>query len=330
MKRTLSIALGSLLLMGALVGCSGGANPTQASYVSMDNARTAALAAAGVDAAGANITSTQLSEHNGIAYYEVKFTAAGMEYGYSVDAMTGVVIEAEEPGLATPPDNGGQVTDYDTANSGGTNISAGSGSVVSGPSTTPPTAPVTAPSTEIISVVSGPSGSAAKGTPSTTPPTAPATAPSAEITLEKAKQIALNHAGKTADQVSFVKVQKEFDDWRWEYEIEFVTVSGNSYQEYDYEIDASTGKVLNYDYDAESYTPQGQGSATKTEGEVQNIVLARVPGATSSDIYKFKKDFDDGRLLYEGKIIYDTMEYEFEVDAYSGTVLEWKAESIYD
>ena len=39
---------------------------------------------------------------------------------------------------------------------------------------------------------------------------------------------------------------------------------------------------------------------------------------------------DDGRKQYEGTIIYDEMKYEFEVDAYSGAIREWDAESVYD
>ena len=38
----------------------------------------------------------------------------------------------------------------------------------------------------------------------------------------------------------------------------------------------------------------------------------------------------DGRMTYEGKIVYNGMEYEFEVDAHSGTITDWDSESIYD
>ena len=165
--------------------------------------------------------------------------------------------------------------------------------------------------------------------PAPVAPTAPTTSePAADTTLEQAKQAALKHAGLTASEVTFVKTKKDFDDGQWIYEIEFVVQSGNSYQEYDYEI-STLGKVLSYDYDAESYTPPKQDSATKTEDEVRGIALAKVPGAKAEHCSLWL-DRDDGRLLYEGKIIYNQMEYEFEIDAYSGTILEWDAESIYD
>ncbi len=60
------------------------------------------------------------------------------------------------------------------------------------------------------------------------------------IDAEKAKEIALKHAGLSADQVTFEKVELEHDDGRAEYEIEFYT----DHTEYDYEIDASNGNIL--------------------------------------------------------------------------------------
>lgn len=54
-----------------------------------------------------------------------------------------------------------------------------------------------------------------------------------------------------------------------------------------------------------------------------------MPGATDKDI-RLQLDRDDGKLLYEGKIVYQGMEYEFEIDAYSGAILEWDADSIFD
>ena len=61
-----------------------------------------------------------------------------------------------------------------------------------------------------------------------------------DIGAGKAKAIALNHAGISASQVVFVKVDKEYDDGRLHYDVEFY--SGN--KEYDYEIDAITGDEM--------------------------------------------------------------------------------------
>ena len=135
--------------------------------------------------------------------------------------------------------------------------------------------------------------------------------------------------------MQFVKAKQDWEKGRMVYEIEFVSSTGSGYTEYDYEIDAATWTILSYDYDIEGYTPaQNANSSTSANGRIsedaaKKIALARVPGATSRNIYKFKLDFDDGRWEYEGEILYGTMEYEFTIDAATGTIIEWDSESIY-
>ena len=147
----------------------------------------------------------------------------------------------------------------------------------------------------------------------------------AAVTEEQARETALSHAGFTADQVTFVRSELDRDDGRLMYDVEFYT---SDYKEYDYEIDASTGEILSYDYDAEgySYQPNATPGTAITAEQARGIALAEVPGAAESDIYEFETDRDDGRLEYEGKIIYNNTEYEFTIDGYSGAIREWDAE----
>ena len=65
------------------------------------------------------------------------------------------------------------------------------------------------------------------------------------ITKDAAKQIALEAAGKTADQVRFMKAHLDNDDGRLEWEIEFVQGG----MEYEFDIDARTAAVLEMDID---------------------------------------------------------------------------------
>ena len=147
----------------------------------------------------------------------------------------------------------------------------------------------------------------------------------AAVTEEQARETALSHAGLTADQVTFVRSELDRDDGRLVYDVEFYT---SDYKEYDYEIDAATGEILSYDYDAEgySYQPNATPGTAITAEQARAIALAEVPGAAESDIYEFETDRDDGRLEYEGKIIYNNTEYEFTIDGYSGAIREWDAE----
>lgn len=66
-----------------------------------------------------------------------------------------------------------------------------------------------------------------------------------------------------------------------------------------------------------------QQTALITEQEARDLVLAQVPGAS---IVKFKQDTDDGRTVYDGKAVLEGREYEFEIDAATGSFLEWDAD----
>lgn len=67
-----------------------------------------------------------------------------------------------------------------------------------------------------------------------------------------------------------------------------------------------------------------------TEAQAKELALAKVPGATEQDIHEFKKELDDGRLTYEGTIVYEKMEYEFEIDVATGQFRSWESESVFD
>ena len=65
------------------------------------------------------------------------------------------------------------------------------------------------------------------------------------MTEDQAIAIALNHAGLTQEQVTYVKVENDFDDGMLVYEIEF----REERTEYEYAVRASDGKIIDYDMD---------------------------------------------------------------------------------
>lgn len=138
------------------------------------------------------------------------------------------------------------------------------------------------------------------------------TSGSSSISLDEARAIALEHAGVQESDATFVKEK----NGKSTYELEFY--SGET--EYDYEIDKATGAILNVDRDAEEYTPPQQNGLTLDEA--RTLALSRVSGATERHI-EIERDEDDGHIIYEGEIHYGNAEYEFEIDAASGTILEW-------
>ena len=64
-----------------------------------------------------------------------------------------------------------------------------------------------------------------------------------DIGKEKAKAIALQKAGVSAGSVSRLRVERDYDDGRLEYNVEF-DCNG---KEYEVEISGSSGKILDYD-----------------------------------------------------------------------------------
>lgn len=63
-----------------------------------------------------------------------------------------------------------------------------------------------------------------------------------------------------------------------------------------------------------------------SSNEAVQSALARVPGATVANVTEFNRDYENGRLEYEGEIHYNGYEYDFEIDADTGTITKWEVE----
>ena len=77
-----------------------------------------------------------------------------------------------------------------------------------------------------------------------------------------------------------------------------------------------------------SGSSNNSGSSGKiSEAKVREIVQAKVPGAT---IVKIELDYDDGILVYEVESYKDMYEYDFEINAASGVILDFDKDHIDD
>lgn len=142
------------------------------------------------------------------------------------------------------------------------------------------------------------------------------------LSEEEARNIALNDAGVTEQEVSGIRIKLETEHGVQEYEVDFY--AGNA--EYDYDIDAVTGDIRSKDMDIDydfSYTETSGAEISEEEAKV--LALSKVPGAAESNI-RIHRDYDDGRAIYEGSIIYNNKEYDLEIDANSGKIVEWEEE----
>lgn len=143
---------------------------------------------------------------------------------------------------------------------------------------------------------------------------------------ETAQKIALEHAGVKATDATITKSKLDYEGRRQVYEIEWYADG----KKYDYEIAVDTGEILSSAYDEKTsgLSVSNSSNVTVSEADAKQTALGRVSGATQKDIYEWKFDYDDGRPEYEGKIIYGGTEYDFTIDASSGAVIEWEAESV--
>ena len=163
---------------------------------------------------------------------------------------------------------------------------------------------------------------------------------SSDIGSDAAKAAALKDAGVQESAATGMKVKRDYDDGRWEYEVEFW--SGNT--EYDYTIDAVSGAIRKKDVESHgsantgssgsSTTSSGSGTSTSTGttsdigSESAKTIALNHAGVSASDAYQMKveQDYDHGRLEYEIEFKANGMEYEYTVDAANGTILSHESD----
>lgn len=242
----------------------------QTQMIPMEEAQEAALKAADIVAADADISATTLSEVAGVACYKVEFTSGEYAYAYTINAETGAVME-----MSSQEQN---------AQASGTQTE-----------TADPAAPAPAQNATGIGTVDE----------------------------AAAQKIALEHAGVKAADATITKSKLDYEDGRQVYDIEWYAGGAK----YDYEIATDTGEIISSAYEEKTMGADSK-KVTVSEADAKKTALDRVSGATDKDLYEWKLDCDDGRPEYEGKIIYGGTEYEFTIDAATGSVMEWDAEKV--
>ena len=340
-KKTIvaSVLAGVLTLGGGSVYAVG--QIARSNAITEEVARNFAYVDAGILPENAEVGRTEFDLKNGKFVYEIEFTADGVKYEYTVDSSNGRIIEKDSETLTTIAQN------------------------------------VSTPQKELPNAANN--GETAQNVGETT---------STEVIgIDRAKEIAVEKAGLSIEDVVFGKAKLEHDDGRMIYDIEFY-ITGKA--EYEYEIDALSGNVLEENFEeweADDYIEKGavtdkqknsEGSSAATDGqksnnssaptapkqqeavksdppkqatgasapaettvsteapvaesspeqisvdEAKSIALRRA-GLSASDVVfrKAKLEHDDGRLLYDIEFyVTGQKEYEYEIDAYSGAVLD--------
>ena len=285
-KKAAAVLAGTLLAAG-LTACGGTGGTAAAGDVTETEAASIAMERAGVKEDDALSLRVSQEEEDGVAVYDVEFATADRRYHCDVVRSSGEVLNFS----------------YNAVTSGDDQADDGAAAQTSGAQES--------------------SASAAQTDDASAADAQQSTASSGAIDEAQARSIALEHAGVAESDAKFYRVERDNDDGRAVYEVEFY--SGNT--EYDYEISAETGEILSYDSDIEGWAAQSgnaEGSAVTLE-QARELVLERVPGAAASDV-QIEQERDDGRDIYEGEVYYDRTEYEFEIDASTGSFIKWSVD----
>lgn len=246
---------------------------SQSAYIGLEAAKEAALKHAGVSASDATFVEAEYDYDDGRMVYEVEFHVKGTEYDYEIDAQTGEVVKykTEQNGANTGSSSANTSSfigesaakaaalshagvsesstkycnawlEYDDGRAECYEVEFMAGNTRYEYKIALTSATVLESERESY----GGSGSSGQSTGQSGSQTSGGSGTSStDIGAEKAKSIALNHAGVSASQTSEMKVEQDWDDGVLEYEVEFKAGG----VEYEYTIHGGTGQILKYESD---------------------------------------------------------------------------------
>jgi uncharacterized membrane protein YkoI len=148
----------------------------------------------------------------------------------------------------------------------------------------------------------------------------------------QANSIALEHAGVSEDQTAFIGVHLDYGGRRVDYDVDFYAGGAK----YEYEVDAVSGDILEFDHETKRDAGAGGGAAEQPpqpagagagayigETQAKSIALSSAE-LTESQVrrMKVKLDREHGKTVYEVEFKSGRTEYEYDIDAVSGAILE--------
>lgn len=160
-------------------------------------------------------------------------------------------------------------------------------------------------------------------------------APENVIGVQAAEDAAIKDAGVKKEDVTNIRTHLEKDDGRYVYDVDFYV--GNV--EYDYEILAEDGKILEKEKEEKKHVAgTGNSDSGKTAAAAQSDQFIGVDkareialehaGLIKEEVTNCTVDLDKHEKTpeYEVEFFFGDMEYEYDIDAVTGKILESSAE----
>jgi uncharacterized membrane protein YkoI len=263
-KKTAAIIVSAVTALSALALT---VSAQTSDYIGTAKAKEIALADAGLEATDVKFARAKLEFDDGVYEYDVEFYKGTTEYDYSVDALTGKILEKDSDAEYIRRRSEPKLTmRYEITADEAKSIALKHAGVDEADATFARAKlefddgvfeyevefysgnkeydyDIDAITGEIISFDSDADWYTPKPAVNDTP--AADTANPEKLTAVEAEAIALKHAGLTESDVRMGYTEYDFDDGRYVYEVEFY--SGRT--EYSYSIDAYSGDILEYERD---------------------------------------------------------------------------------
>ena len=161
---------------------------------------------------------------------------------------------------------------------------------------------------------------------------AEAGSPAMPIGKDKAMDIAAAEFGKASTaEILHSEVDPELDESPAHYEVE---ITGRNGEEIEYKIDAYSGAIIAVKREMADDDEASEGQPTKP-GTAQDIGHAKAKsialnhaGVDANTVYdmNIKMDAENGAIVYEVEFKSGNIEYDYEIDAATGTILKHEAE----
>ena len=283
--------------------------------IGIEAAKQAALEYAGVKGNNAVTADVDAELDDPAPHYDVDLYLSGNEYEYHINAYTGEVLSGQKNILSVKPTpdtqtpSGGNIgTQTPSGGNTGTQTPSGGNTGNSGNT--------------------GNTGSAGNKT--------------TDIGASAAKAAALKHAGLRENQVTNLRVKKDYDDGHIEYDVDFIYNN----TEYEYTIHGVTGAVIDCETELihkKASTGNGNSSSSGNSGNSGNSSSSTDIGAEAAKAaalkhaglrenqvtnLRTKKDYDDGHIEYDVDFIYNNTEYEYTIHGATGMVLDCDTEPV--
>ena len=171
------------------------------------------------------------------------------------------------------------------------------------------------------------------------------------LTAAQAQEIAYQNAGVSQSNVTYNRVEKDREDGKATYDVDFTTAEG----EYSYTIDASTGSIM--DREHETYTSSSQSASQTSSSSSSSSTASSSSSTTASSTVTYKVsdsqakeialkdaglaesavsnlivtlDTDDGQVHYDVDFddLATNLDYDYQINAETGAIMEKSSETI--